>query len=128
MVSATVAFDHAGDGDDVARASASSIGCWPRPRKARIFETRNCSIFWPTPRQRLHRRADLQPSRFDPARQDAAEVGVGAERGRQHPEILAVALLLRGRGTWCDDQVESAERSLRGPSSSASAQPARPEA
>ncbi len=41
--------------------------------------------------ERLHGRADLQLAAFDPAGQEAADEGVGAQRRGQHAEILVVA-------------------------------------
>ena len=80
-------------------------------------------------RDRLHRGAGAQPPALDPAGEDAADEGVGRQRGGEHAERLVdVAGLARGRDV-ADDQVEEgAERLALGPSSSVVAQPARPEA
>ena len=73
--------------------------------------------------------ADLDLAAFNTARQHPPDEGVGGQGGGQHAEVVVDVLDLAGGGDVIDDEVEErAERSFCGPSSSASAQPERPEA
>ena len=98
IVSATVAFCMPAR-LTISPASASSMSCCERPRKARILVTRNCSIFWPMREIACTVLAHLEPPGFDAAGQDAAHEGIGAERCGQHAEIVVEpGLLTRGGG------------------------------
>ena len=71
---------------------------------------------------RLDGHVGLDPARFDPAGEQAAEIGIGLQRGRQHPE--RPVLVGHRRRYVLDDQVEQWARGrVRGSSSSRTAQP-----
>ena len=109
-------------------ATASSIGVWARPRKARTLETRNCSMRSPSrvsafsvvPAFSVP--ASTRPVRMRPMKGSAERVVASIWKGS------AARACCLGEGTWRTISSNSALRSLRGPSSSLSAQPERPEA
>ena len=57
-----------------------------RPRKARILVIRDRSTWLAVAVQRLDRGVGPQRPELDPAGQQPAEIGIGLERGGQHPE------------------------------------------
>ena len=127
MVSATVALVMPAS-DTISPATASSIAVCDRPRNARIFVQRNCSILLPsrdrafTESPALRRPVSTRPVRMRPMNGSAPSVVASMEKGS-----WAFSACL-GDCTWRTINSNKAERSLRGPSSSSSAQPARPEA
>ena len=104
-------------------ASAWSTPVRSRPRKASTFVTRAFSISSPSRLIAFIVWLGLSCPR-DAAGEDAAEVGVGLERGRQHAER---PLLDRRRRHVGHDSSNSGVRSLLGPSGSTAIQPSRPE-
>ena len=127
MVSATVALVIPAS-ETISPATASSIAVCDRPRKARIFVQRNCSILLPSRDSALtvspadRRPVSTRPVRIRPMKGSAPSVVANIVKGSS-----AFAACF-GDSTWRTINSNNAERSLRGPSSSSSAQPARPDA
>ena len=127
IVSATVAFVIPAN-ETISPATASSIAVLDSPRNAKIFVQRNCSIFVPsrdkafTVSPALRRPVSTRPVSIRPMKGSAPKVVANIENGSSD---LSACF---GDSTWRTISSNSADRSLRGPSSSISAQPARPEA
>ncbi len=107
-------------------ATASSIWLCPRPRKARILLTRNCSIFWPTREIACTvapvpmRPLSTRPVRIRPRNGSAPSVVASIRNGS------SVWRAWRGRGTWRTTRSKRASRLRCGALRSCTAQPARP--
>ena len=109
-------------------ATASSMGVWFRPRKARTLEMRNCSIRSPSraialsvsPARAVP--ASTRPVRMRPMKGSAPSVTASIWNGS------SLRSSCFGGWTWRTIRSNSADRSFRGPSSASSAQPPMPEA
>ena len=109
-------------------ATASSIGCWDRPRNARILVQRKFSIFLPSRDSACRESpvfrvpASTRPVRIRPMNGSADSVVASMRNGS------SFAASCFGGSTCFTTSSNSAVRSLRGPSSSVSHQPERPDA